>query len=79
MSDRAVKTMTTNPQVLPIQSIEFNRETYIISQMRICRYCRIPMEITEGNHRLYFDKENRIALHEHIQCPISGYFGNFRK
>jgi hypothetical protein len=30
--------------------------------------------VTDGNYKLFFDKENRVALHEHITCPPKADF-----
>jgi len=57
----------TYVKVIPIQTLEYNHETYLISQVRVCRKCHKPLDMM-GNHRLYFDIENRLALHEHIDC-----------
>jgi len=73
-----VKIMMKEPPVLPLQTIVYSSETYIVSQVRICRKCKFTLAVTDGNHRLYFDKEKRIALHEHIICPELGYFGHTR-
>lgn len=59
---------------LPLQTIVMEKETYIVSQVRVCRNCKNYIEVVDGNHNLYFDKAKRIALHEHIQCPHIGYF-----
>ncbi len=55
-------------KVIPIQTIEYAGETYLISQVRLCRLCGEPLDML-GNHRLHFDMEYRLALHEHIDCP----------
>jgi len=73
-----VKIMMKDPPVLPLQTIVFAGETYIVSQVRICRKCINTLAITDGNHRLYFQKDKRIALHEHILCPELGFFGHIR-
>jgi len=69
-----VKNMFKDPPVLPLQTIVYAGETYIVSQVRVCRNCKRPMQVTDGNYRMYFEKEDRIALHEHIMCPEYGYF-----
>ncbi len=74
MSDSAVKTMSKTPDNIPIQCIVLDGASYLISQLRICRNCEGVLGITDGNHRLYFDKEKRLALHEHIKCPDSDMF-----
>ena len=66
--------MPKDPLVVPLNTIVFAGETSIISQVRVCRLCKIFIQVTDGNYRMYFEKEDRIALHEHIQCPELGYF-----
>ena len=61
-----------------IQTILYQGISYLISQVRICRKCKKTLVVTDGNHRLYFNKLDRIALHEHIQCPEQGFFGHTR-
>jgi hypothetical protein len=65
--------------VLPLQSLEFGGTTYIVSQVRKCRLCKEEIQITDGNYRMYFEKEYRIALHEHIHCPEKDFFGHYFK
>lgn len=70
MVEKAVKiAMTTAMKDIPIATIVCDGETYIISQVRICRNCKQSLVITDGNYKLVIDKENRVALHEHLRCP----------
>jgi len=71
-----VNIMMKDPPIVPLQTIVFGGMTFIVSQVRICRKCRDTLALTDGNHRLCFNKEERIALHEHIICPEIGYFGH---
>ena len=67
----------TYVKVIPIQTVEYDHETYLISQVRLCRKCNQIIEVIDGNHQLYFDDKGRLALHQHIQCPPPrGYFGD---
>ncbi len=61
-----------------IQTIQVGKVNYIISQLRLCRKCHDPINVTAGNHQFYFDLVNRIALHEHIKCPDSDFYGHTR-
>ena len=50
------------------QSHLIDGETYLVSQVRICRKCKLELPLTLVNVELYIDKQNRIILWQHKTC-----------
>ena len=58
-----------DPKILSTElSHQIDGKTYIVSQVRICRKCKVELPLTLVNVELYIDKQNRIILWQHKNC-----------
>ena len=60
-----------------IISKEFTRqidgETYVVSQVRICRKCKLELPLTLVNVEEFIDKEHHIILWQHKKCNLQDH------
>ncbi len=49
-------------------SYHIDGETYIVSQVRICRKCKLELSLTLVNVEEYIDKKHHIILWQHKKC-----------